>query len=797
MGAPSSQDDAIGALLSDYAPRAGVADELLAPDGELRPVWRPFIAALAGLSSEEIGRRFRHGNQYLHDAGVFYRQHGEASAVEREWPLSHIPLLLPEAEWHEISDALIQRAELLEHVAADLYGPGDLVRSGMLPAELVAGNPEWLRPMVGLRPRSGHFLHFVAFEIGRNPDGSWFVLGDRTEAPAGAGFALENRVATMRVFAEPFPTLHVHRLAGFFRSLREALQGLPGARTGRSAVLTPGPGTESYFEHAYIARYLGLMLLEGEDLIVENGQPMVRTVAGPKPIGTLWRRLDAAFADPLELDGGSQLGTPGLIAAIRSGELNIVNALGSGVLQTRAFLAFLPAICETLLGAPLKMPNIATWWCGQPTERAYVKSNASRMMVSRAQSTDLPFEIDAATARGGQPPDGWTGVLPAWIEAEGPGLVGQEAVTLSTSPAWVDGRLQPRPVMLRVFAARDATGWQIMPGGYARIGSSADATALGLRRGGRVADVWIVSDAPVPQISLTPKDGPAPRNFTGQLPSRAAENLAWLGRYAERAEGTIRLLRAYHARLGETGRADDPRVARIAAHLARFGVTLDKPVPEALRAQLDAARRCAARLRDRLADDAMTALRDLVLAVDAEDGAAAGNDAARAMGLLLRRTAGFSVLVHDYMHRSTGWRFLNTGRALERAIGMTRILADFAAPGAPAGCLDVSVELGESLITHRRRYLIATTRHTVIDLLALDANNPRSIRFQASVLRRIVAELPSADVNGRLSPGAAAALRLETELSVARPETVDAAMLETLEDGLQELFDMLSAAYLR
>ncbi|MEL6236767.1 MAG: alpha-E domain-containing protein, partial [Pseudomonadota bacterium] len=423
--------------------------------------------------------------------------------------------------------------------------------------------------------------------------------------------------------------------------------------------------------------------------------------------------------------------------------------------------------------------------------------NASRMMISRAQSTDLPFEIDAATALGGQPPDGWTGVLPAWIEAERGGLVGQEAVTLSTSPAWVEGRLQPRPVMLRVFAARDATGWQIMPGGYARIGSSADATALGLRRGGRVADVWIVSDAPVPQISLTPKDGPVRRSFTGQLPSRAAENLAWLGRYAERAEGTIRLLRAYHARLGETGRADDPRVARIAAHLARFGVTLDKPVPEALRAQLDAARRCAARLRDRLADDAMTALRDLVLAVDAEEGAAAGNDAARAMGLLLRRTAGFSVLVHDYMHRSTGWRFLNTGRALERAIGMTRILADFAAPGAPAGCLDVSVELGESLITHRRRYLIATTRTTVIDLLALDANNPRSIRFQASVLRRIVAELPEADVNGRLSPAAAAALRLETELSVARPEAIDAAMLETLEDGLQELFDMLSAAYLR
>ncbi|MEM9050127.1 MAG: circularly permuted type 2 ATP-grasp protein [Pseudomonadota bacterium] len=789
--------DRRAALLAGYTPRPGMPDELIAADGDIRPVWRPFIDALSQLPVEEIDRRFRRGSQYLQDAGVFYRQHGKTAVLEREWPLSHIPMLLPEGEWQVITDALIQRAELLERVLADLYGPGTLVRSGMLPAELVAGNPEWLRPLLGVTPASGHFLHFVAFEIGRNPDGSWFVLGDRTEAPSGAGFALETRVATMRVFAEPFPRFHVHRLAGFFRSLRETLQGQPGARTGRSAILTPGPGTETYYEHAYIARYLGLMLLEGEDLIVENGQTMVRTVSGPKPVSTLWRRLDASFADPLELDGGSQLGTPGLLGAIRSGQLNMVNALGSGLLQTRAFLAFLPAICRSLLGEALKMPNIATWWCGQPAERAHVRENAGKMMISRALSTDLPFEMDNATALGGQTPEGWTGALPAWIEAEAGALVGQEAVTLSTAPAWVDGHLQPRPAMLRVFAARDVSGWRIMPGGYARIGSSTDATALGMRKGGRVADVWVVSDAPVPQISLTPPSGPVRRIFTGQLPSRAAENLAWLGRYVERAEEAVRMLRAYHTRLDETGRADDPRVARLAAHLDRLGIGVSEPVPHALRQQIEAARRCAGRLRDRLADDAMNALRDLALAIEVEADAAAGTDTARAMGLLLRRTASFSVLVHDYMHRSTGWRFLNTGRALERAIGMTRILADFAAADAPEGSLDIAVELGESVITHRRRYLLTTTRDTVVDLLALDANNPRSIRFQASVLRRIIAELPAADVNGTLAPAAAAALKLETDLSIAQPEEVDDAMLGATEIALQRVFEMLSETYLR
>ena len=368
------------ALLADYTPQPGVADELFDGQGRMRPVWQPFITQLASLSPEEVATRFGRGAQYLRDAGVYFRLYSGGPAQEREWPLSHVPVLISDSEWDGICEGLTQRAELLEQVMADLYGPGRLVADGHLPAELVAQNPQWLRPLVGVRPRSGHWLHHLAFEIGRSPDGSFFVLGDRAQAPSGSGFALENRMATSRIFSDPFPRANVRRLAGFFRAFRSAMEDLAGEGR-RMAILTPGPNNDTYYEHTYIARYLGLTLLEGEDLIVRHGQAMVRTVKGLEPLGLLWRRIDSEFADPLELNESSQIGTPGLIEALRQGHLSLINALGSGVIEARALMAFLPRLCETLLGEPLRLPNIATWWCGQAAERAYVEAHAGRMMI--------------------------------------------------------------------------------------------------------------------------------------------------------------------------------------------------------------------------------------------------------------------------------------------------------------------------------------------------------------------------------------------------------------------------------
>lgn len=790
--AQTGEADPIAALLAQYEAGPGIADEMLDASGLVRPAWRDFVAHLARLTGEDLRHRMASADQYLRDAGVYYRQYDAGGSGELEWPLSHIPVLIDEADWTKICAGLVQRANLLEAVAADLYGRNRLVREGHLPAALIASSPEWLRPLVGAVPRGGYFLNFVAFEIGRGPDGVWWVLGDRTQAPSGVGFSLQNRIATGRVFADFYAKANVHRLAGFFRQFRDTLNGLRGARSHRVSILTPGPLNETYFEHAYIARYLGFGLLEGEDLTVENGQLMVRTVAGLSPIEVLWRRLDGSFADPLELDSRSQLGTPGLVGAIRQGSVTLVNALGSGLLEMRALLAFLPRLSVELLGEPLAMPNIATWWCGQPQEAEHVRRHAERMMISDALSSSPPFETDAAAVF-----DADGAGLDEALATNAAGLVGQELVRLSTTPALVDGVLKPRPMSLRVFLARTPEGWSVMPGGYARIGRSGDPSAIAMRRGGSAADVWIVSPHAVAQETMLARPSDSfSRSAPETLPSRAADNLFWLGRYVDRTEAYLRLLRALHLRLSEDPEGRNPTIALLSATLAGWGLDAASPLPDGLLRTIDSSINSASKIRDRFSVDGWMALNDLAKTAGRLAGVLSpGDDSARAMSILLRKVSGFTGLVHENMHRFVGWRFLSIGRSLERVQFMIANLATMTAPDAPEGALDLAVEIADSAMTHRRRYAVSTTRDTVVDLLALDALNPRSILFGANEIRDHVGFLPGASHLGQLSPLARAALQMQSGLAVLTPESVDAQALEVMRRQAADLSGIISNAY--
>ncbi len=792
MTQPRPVPDPIPALLAGYAPPPGVADEILDAAGQVRPVWQPFLRHLSGLGAEDLAQRFARGDLYLRDQGVFLRQYGAGTSTEREWPLSHVPVLIDEADWSGIEAGLIQRAELLEQVMADLYGPARLVAEGHLPPGLIAGNPEWLRPMVGVTPRGGHHLHFIAFEIGRGPDGRWWVLGDRTQAPSGAGFALENRVASARVFSEFYRQAHVHRLAGFFRAFRDRLIEMQEDGDRQVAILTPGPHTDTYFEHAYIARYLGLPLLQGEDLSVSNGQIMVRSVAGPRPVSVLWRRLDSTYADPLELDPASRLGTAGLVSALRQGRVTMVNPPGSGLLETRALLAFLPRISEVLTGAPLALPNVATWWCGAPEARAAVAANPEGMVLSPAMTTRQPFDDTAPVTLRGQ-------ALDDWLRDAGAGMVAQEAVTLSTTPAHQDGALVPRPLSLRVFALRTGLGWQVMPGGFARIGQGADAAAVAMQRGGRAADVWIVSPTPVPSATmLHATSGPYRRPLPGMLPARAADNLFWLGRYVERTEGILRLLRAHNARLAEADTEEVPLLTALEPLFAAQGVGAGEGIPAGLISTLSAAIGAAGQVRDRFSQDGWSALADLdKTARRMAETVQPGDDAARATGALLRKLSGFSGLVHENMYRFLGWRFLELGRHIERAMGMAAVLAHLADPEAPDGALDLAVEVGDSVMTHRQRFAVATTRETVIDLLALDDMNPRAIRFQLDGIREQAGLLPGAQAAGQPGPLMRAVMQCHTELALERPESLGRETLWAFWSRIGALSDLLTDSYLR
>lgn len=768
---------------------------MLAADGTLKPVWQGFVDHIEGLDHDDLSHRFARGDQYLRDAGVLYRHYDHTVSVDRGWPLSHVPVILSEGEWREISDGLIQRADLLEHVVRDLYGPGTLVATGQLPGTLLAQNPAWLRPMIGVEPANGNFLNLLSFEIGRGPNGKWWVISDLVEAPSTAGFVIENRVAMTKVFPNFFGNSNVHRLAGFFQDFQQHLFHLRGKSDGQIALLSSGPANQNYAEHAYISRYLGLLLVEGEDLIVQDGHVMVRTVAGPKPLSLLWNRVPSTLCDPLELDQNSLIGTPGLVDALRKQQLNVVNSVGAAVLETRALMAFLPKIAHKHFGEPLKLPNIATWWCGQKSERDHVIANGDQMMIGSAFST-VPLMADTGDHNPAPTRDKDISTL---LKRSGRELVGQEAITLSTTPTYENGQLVARPMCIRLFVARTRDGWQVLPGGYARVSAGNDAKAFAMQRGGKVADVWVRGDQPVETPSLLVAGSAENRSATARaaLPSRAADNLFWLGRYVERAEQAMRLFRAYFARVNDGATEESPLLAFMRSHLMQGVAPEANAMAEKFNTPLDLALSAVRKIGDRFSPDGMVALRALVATSQELDARSIPlEDYSKEISQLLRQITGFAGLVHENMYRSDGWRFLSLGISLERAANMAQMLSQLAAEDAPDGALDLALEVGDSVVSYRARFSILPHRTAITDILGVDDQNPRSIRYHITRAKQHIAGLPGQNDSHVLSDVARKVLLLETELAASSPTALTPELLQKVKTDIWDIADALTAAHL-
>src|SRR4030081_2777482 len=537
----------------DYARLPGIPDEYIAQDGAPREVWTRFFEAFATLAPADIERRFGTADRHLREAGVTYRAPGETA--DRLWPLSHLPLLIDEADWQELTAGIVQRAQLLELVLSDLYGEGRLVAEGAIPAAAIAGSTEYLRSVCGIKPPGGRYLNLYAADIGRGPDGRWWVLGDRTQAPSGAGYALENRLVLSRAFATLYKSMNVERVAPFFEAFPDSLRAAADRDEPRIGLLTPGAFSETYFEHATLARYLGFLLVEGDDLAVSGDRIHIRTVAGLKRLDVLLRRVDSNSLDPLELDAASQLGVPGLIDVLRKDGVVVANMPGSGVMEAKALLGFLPSRSRRFFGEELKMPHIATWWCGQKAAREEVLSRLDEVAIQGAYGRGVPGFPGNGPVLARELSSTERERLKSAISDRGIDYVGQELVRLSTMPVWDQGRITPRPFVLRVFAAATPDGWTIMPGGFCRIAEQLDARAVSMGEGARAADVWVVSNKSVATSSLLPAvDNVRIRRIAGWVPSRAADNLFWLGRYLERAEATLRLVRALGVPLRDHGK---------------------------------------------------------------------------------------------------------------------------------------------------------------------------------------------------------------------------------------------------
>ena len=528
-------------------PFPGIPDEFMDEDGRTREHWRQLLSTLASYRPDEMQQRFAAADRRIRNRGLSYRVAGEKD--ERVWPISRMPLLITEVEWRGIAEGVAQRAELLERVLADVYGDGRLIAEGALPAAAISGSTDYVAAMRGVRPPGGRWLRLYAVDIGRGPDGDWWVLGDRAQAPSGCGYALENRLVVSQAFPDLYSRLNVQRLAPFFRALGSGLKSAGQRAEPRIGILSPGPLSLTYYEQAYLARYLGFLLVEGEDLVMREGRVFVRTIAGLKRCDVIWRHIDADWCDPLELNASSRIGVPGLMEAIRQGGVAIENMPGAGLVESRAMLAFLPALAQRALRQELLMPNIATWWCGQPEERERVLDEFDSISIAPAFGAELPGFKGRSSVLGEELTPGERTQLRDAIAQRGIDFVGQEVVRLSTTPRWVGDRLEPRPFVLRVYCAATPNGWTVMPGGFCRISDKLDARAVSMGDGVESADVWVLAENPVEVSSLLPTpESVRITRLLGNLPSRAADNLYWFGRYLERAEATLRVVRCLSAR---------------------------------------------------------------------------------------------------------------------------------------------------------------------------------------------------------------------------------------------------------
>lgn len=817
-----------------YRPLPGFHDEMLTSAGIIRPHWHPLVDALNAMGPDGLAERWQEGRRLIHDNGVTYNVYGDSQSTERPWPLDPVPFLLESGEWAAIEAAIVQRATLLNHTLRDLYGPQRLLRDRKLPPELVFEHPGFLRPCHGATPPGNVWLHSYSADIARSPDGRWWVLADRTQAPSGAGYALENRLVSLRVLPDGFRAGNVRRLAPFFQSYRDTLRGLaPNRENPRVVVLTPGPYNETYFEHAFLARYLGYTLVEGGDLTVRSNKVYLKTLGGLLPVDVIVRRQDDSYCDPLELRGDSMLGVAGLVEAVRAGNVAVANALGSGLLESAALSAFLPVLSRHILGEELKMPNIATWWCGDDEPRSWVAEHLSNLVIKPAMPA-----LDFAAIFGSRLTPKERRALLDRIRTRPGDYVAQEQVSLSTVPVIRGGALAARHLVLRVFAVASGGSYAVMPGGLTRITSSLDSLVVSMQHGGGSKDTWVLADAPAPPFSLLRKSSTplAVSRATFDLPSRVADNLFWLGRYLERFETVVRIVRAVLPRLyvepdssitavlsvcrnvlsgggwlghppevsKATSSAKAPEPEPVPFESEILTLVTDEAARHGLRASVREIRRVARLLRDSVSTDAWHILKRIekLFTGDPPPDPLRISWTQDLLDQTVIALSAFSGLATENMTRGHGWRFLDMGRRIERAFQTVQLVRRGMGFDPHLGDSELAtvLEIADGTLTYRSRYLNSMQADLVLDLLLLDEGNPRSVAYQLSKLRKHVDRLPESHPSSGNPREARLALSLITSVQLAEAsELLQPGVLDEftsrLDSELAQLVEALMRVY--
>jgi uncharacterized circularly permuted ATP-grasp superfamily protein/uncharacterized alpha-E superfamily protein len=747
----------------NYVPNPERYDEAFDAEGRPRGHWERLALAAHRASRAALTRRAQTIRRAIEQHGVTYNIYGDPKGADRPWEVDVLPFVIGKEEWHFLANAIEQRARVLNRVMADLYGKNRLLGEGLIPPAIIHGHNNYLWPCRGIEPRGGTFLHLYACDLARSPDGRWWVINDRTQGPSGAGYALQNRLIVTPLYENIFRSLGVQRLANFFRTLQQQLAALAptDGEPPMVALLTAGPYNETYFEHVFLARYLGYPLVEGSDLTVRDNRVYLKTLQGLKRVHVLLRRLDDEYCDPAALRTDSTLGVAGLISAVRAGTVVIANAVGSGVLESPALSGFLPAICDRLLGEPLRLPSVATWWCGEAPALEYAISHLPELVIKPAfPSMKLEPTFGHTLDGAGQE------ALAERMRATPHAFVAQEWVRLSQAPTWSTEKQQfePRVVGLRLYATADGDGYEVMPGGLARIAPESATEVITMQRGGSSKDVWVLGDGGTPWHSLLlPRLG-ARHIVRGGFysPSRAVENLFWMGRYGARVENVGRLLRATAQRLTEsdpshlatvkilTALADNARLREVAAAPASSQGAKKKPLAGAPEWVIAAAGDpsvlngipadtgrlcyCATQLRDRMSVDHWRTVQRL--ARSHETVAQNLEAALTILDSVIPACTALAGYAFDDMTRDDAWQFLVIGRQIERMAFLSSVTIQILGSEEEdrEAVLGALLEIGNISMTYRARYQRQPELLPVLDLLLLDELNPHSICFQLAAL---------------------------------------------------------------
>lgn len=825
---------AVGDLLEAYQPPSGVYDELLDARGQVRPHWRQLVRHLNSLGAGELQRRCDQAQRQVFEMGVTVSPQVETGELTRPWELDAIPLLIPAAEWKGMEAGLAQRARLFDHVLRDLLGPRELIRQGLVPPEALYAHPAFQLSYLQLHSPAARYLFVYAADLARSPNGAWWVAADRTSAPTGLGYLLENRVITSRILPSAFREANVSRLNRFFATLRETLAGLaPRYRDNPRVVLwTRGRSSPSFFEDAYLSRYLNYTLVESGDLAVRDQRVMLKTLGGLLPVEVILRRVDDHQCDPVELDTRSLEGVPALTDVVRAGNTVLVNPLGCGLVESPVWLPYLPGICRHLFSEELLIPSVATWWCGEPEACAYVRRNLDQLLIRPAfrMRGDTAILAERLSSRAREE-------LLAAIEAHPERYVGQERIPRSTSPVWSQGGPQPWHLALRCFMVAGNDEFEVLPGGLARAGVDAGNVENVVSQGQRNQDVWVLADGHSEQ-PLAASGIPthlALRRSGAELPSRVAENFYWLGRNVERADDAVRLLRTVFQRLASDSDRDPLETRGLLRLLAEVGQvepgfaleemrpslpSLERTIPEivfsatepqSLQATIAEIVRLASQLRDRIAQDVWRIITRVEVAARRTPRELERMDVADALEVLERLSvelAALAGLAAESMTRTLGWRFLDIGRRIERAWQITSLLRATVGVRSPeeAPLFEALLDASDSLMTYRSRYLANLQAPAVLDLLLTDETNPRSVAYQVVILQDHVATLPRPEQRVARGPEERVALSMLNlirltdvyELSKRDPSGSRPAldrMLVRLLDQLPRLSDAISSRF--